>query len=248
MAAYTRQSSFSDGDTINASLFNNEYDAIAATFVNTSGHKHDGTTGEGPVIGLIGDASVATPLNKVLIDSSNNHIEFYVDVSSAAVQQMHLEDGKRLPNVDSDIDLGSSSKYFANAYIDAITTTGNVTVGGNLTVTGTTTFNGGTINLGDAATDNVAFNGTITTNLIFEGSTSDAHETTLAPGNPGSDITLTLPSSATDTLVGRATTDTLTNKTLTSPKINEDVVVTSTATELNLLDGVTATTSEFSNS
>ena len=43
---------------------------------------------------------------------------------------------------------------------------------------------------------------------------------------------------ATDTLVGRATTDTLTNKTLTSPKINEDVVLTSTATELNLLDGV----------
>ncbi len=33
-------------------------------------------------------------------------------------------------------------------------------------------------------------------------------------------------------------TETLTNKTLTSPKINEDVAVTSTATELNLLDGV----------
>ena len=32
--------------------------------------------------------------------------------------------------------------------------------------------------------------------------------------------------------------ETLTNKTLTLPKINEDVVVTSTATELNLLDGV----------
>ena len=36
-------------------------------------------------------------------------------------------------------------------------------------------------------------------------------------------------------------TQTLTNKTLTSPKINEDVAVTSTATELNLLDGKTAT-------
>jgi hypothetical protein len=32
--------------------------------------------------------------------------------------------------------------------------------------------------------------------------------------------------------------ETLTNKTLTAPKINEDVAVTSTATELNLLDGV----------
>jgi hypothetical protein len=38
---------------------------------------------------------------------------------------------------------------------------------------------------------------------------------------------------------------TLTNKTLTSPKINEAVEVTATATELNILDGVTATTAEL---
>ena len=50
---------------------------------------------------------------------------------------------------------------------------------------------------------------------------------------------------ATTTLVGTDTTDTLTNKTLTSPKINEDVAVTSTATELNILDGVTASTTEI---
>lgn len=36
-------------------------------------------------------------------------------------------------------------------------------------------------------------------------------------------------------------TATLTNKTLTSPKINEDVVVTATATELNVTDGCDAT-------
>jgi hypothetical protein len=35
-------------------------------------------------------------------------------------------------------------------------------------------------------------------------------------------------------------TATLTNKTLTSPKINEDVAVTATATELNHVDGVTS--------
>jgi len=40
-------------------------------------------------------------------------------------------------------------------------------------------------------------------------------------------------------------TQTLTNKTLTSPKINENVVVTSTATELNILDGVTSTAAEL---
>jgi hypothetical protein len=41
-------------------------------------------------------------------------------------------------------------------------------------------------------------------------------------------------------IVGTTETQTLTNKTLTSPKINEDVVITSTATELNLLHGVTS--------
>lgn len=43
----------------------------------------------------------------------------------------------------------------------------------------------------------------------------------------------------------QAGTETLTNKTLTSPKINEDVEVTATATELNTLDGITASTAEL---
>jgi hypothetical protein len=41
-------------------------------------------------------------------------------------------------------------------------------------------------------------------------------------------------------LVDKTTAQTLTNKTLTSPKINEDVVLTATATELNYVDGVTS--------
>jgi hypothetical protein len=49
----------------------------------------------------------------------------------------------------------------------------------------------------------------------------------------------------TSLLVTTTGTQTLTNKTLTSPKINEDVALTATATELNLLDGVTATTTEL---
>ena len=70
MAGYTRQSTFADGDTITAALFNNEYNQLLNAFGNTGGHKHDGTANEGPVIGLIGDAGVVTPLNKVLIDST----------------------------------------------------------------------------------------------------------------------------------------------------------------------------------
>jgi len=46
-------------------------------------------------------------------------------------------------------------------------------------------------------------------------------------------------------VVGTTNTQTLTNKTLTSPKINENVALTATATELNVLDGITASTTEL---
>ena len=79
-------------------------------------------------------------------------------------------------------------------------------------------------------------------NIKFYCESSNAHYTQLqssAHSEYAGNVTLTLPA-ATDTLVGKATTDTLTNKTLTSPKINEDVAVTSTATEINVLDGIPA--------
>jgi hypothetical protein len=49
--------------------------------------------------------------------------------------------------------------------------------------------------------------------LVFEGATADAYETTLAFTDPTADRVLTMPN-ATDTLVGKATTDTFTNKTI----------------------------------
>jgi microcystin-dependent protein len=49
----------------------------------------------------------------------------------------------------------------------------------------------------------------------------------------------------TGAVVGTTNTQTLTNKTLTTPKINENVNLTATSTELNVLDGITASTAEL---
>lgn len=76
--------------------------------------------------------------------------------------------------------------------------------------------------------------------IIFEGATADAFETTLTVVDPTSDRTLTLPN-ATDTLVGRATTDTLTNKTLTSPTINGGTIATATVTSATIASGTLST-------
>ena len=118
MAGYTRQSSYTDGDVITAAHSNDEFNQVLAAFVNTTGHKHDGTAAEGPVIGLIGDPGETTPLNKVVIDNPNNQIEFSVDVSSSSVEQFVVKDGVIEPTTDNDIDLGSSSKEFKDLYID----------------------------------------------------------------------------------------------------------------------------------
>jgi len=69
--------------------------------------------------------------------------------------------------------------------------------------------------------------------------TSSDHQYVVAVNELTADRTVTLPLlTGNDEFVFKDHAQTLTNKTLTSPKINEDVAVTSTATELNLLDGI----------
>ena len=121
MAGYSaRQSTYVDGDVIDAADSNDEFNQLLAAFNNSTGHGHDGTAGEGPVIGLIGDPGETTPLNKVVIDNPNNQIEFSVDVSSSSVEQFVVKDGVIEPTTDNDIDLGSSSKEFKDLYIDGV--------------------------------------------------------------------------------------------------------------------------------
>ncbi len=54
-ANYTRQSTYTEGDIIQASDTNDEFDQLLAAFAASTGHTHDGTTGEGgPISTLAG--------------------------------------------------------------------------------------------------------------------------------------------------------------------------------------------------
>ena len=120
MAGYTRQSTYTDGDVINAADSNDEFDQVLAAFNNSTGHKHDGTAAEGPVIGLIGDPGETTPKNKVVVDNPNNQIEVSIDVSGTSTEQVVFKDGVIEPTTNNDIDLGSSSKQFKDLHIDGV--------------------------------------------------------------------------------------------------------------------------------
>jgi hypothetical protein len=64
--------------------------------------------------------------------------------------------------------------------------------------------------------------------LIFEGTTDNTNELKLTAGDPAADYTITLPH-ATDTLVGKATTDTFTNKTYNTAGTGNSFSINGTA-------------------
>jgi len=272
MAGFTRQSSYTDGDIINAADSNDEFNQLVNAFANTSGHKHDGTAAEGPVIGLIGDPGVATPINKVVVDDTNNRIGVFVDVSGSTTEQVRFQDGAIVPVTDNDIDLGTSSLEFKDLHLDGTAnidslvadtadinggTADNVVIGGSTAaaITGTTLIANTSLNIaGDGATvtgikdeDNMASNSATklatqqsikayvdaqltAEDLDFQADSGGAlsidldSETLTFTGGTGIDtsgsgnaVTFAIDSTVT-TLTG---SQTLTNKTLTTPIIAE---------------------------
>jgi len=233
MAGYTRQSSLNNGDTITALLFNNEYNQLLSAFNNTTGHKHDGTAAEGPVIGLIGDPGLTTPLNKILIDSTNDLIEFSIDVSGTSTEQFRLQDGAIIPTTDNDIDLGTSSLEFKNAFFDGTVTLDGLVIGSATSITDVdidlNAVSGSDDTLASAKAIKTYVDAQVTaSDLDFSGDAGgsqavdlDSQSLTLTGGTgintTGSAQTMTF---AIDNTVATLTdTQTLINKTLTTPTI-----------------------------
>ena len=135
MAGYSaRQATYTSGDTITAAHSNDEFNQLLAAFNASTGHTHDGTAGDGGPVTTLRDSDA---LNKILVDTSNNHLEFYVEVSSAAVQQLRIQDGAIVPITDNDIDLGTSSLEFKDLFIDGTANIDTLSLDGtSITATG----------------------------------------------------------------------------------------------------------------
>ena len=123
-------------------------------------------------------------------------------------------------------------------------------LGGNLDMNGNdiVTTSNANLELAPNGTGKVVVKGNTNQGAIQLNCEANSHGQIIiaAPHSESASNTLTLPSTGGNArLVSTSSTATLTNKTLTSPKINEDVAVTATATEINLLDGVTSTTAEL---
>ncbi|MDC0511046.1 hypothetical protein OAN77_00230 [bacterium] len=189
MATYVRQSSFSDGDTITAALFNNEFNQLVNAFNVATGHTHDGSTAGdgGPISNLFSNALVfgTNTDNDVVITFNANsndgvltwmededYFKFSDDILLTTTEKVQFRDTAIYINssTDGQLDIVADTEIqIAATTIDIngnADISGNLGVGGNLTVTGTTTFNGGTITMGDAATDNVVFGADVDSNII----------------------------------------------------------------------------------
>jgi len=109
---YTRNdniNNIADGNIINASDLDGEFDAIVAAFNASTGHNHDGAAANGSPITKIGPA-----------------------------QNLVVSSGAIIPSTDDAIDLGSSSFQFKDAYIDGTAYIDTLEINGTvITPTGT---------------------------------------------------------------------------------------------------------------
>lgn len=144
-----------DGNVINASDLDGEFDALQSAFHASTGHSHDGTSGEGPQIGTGGIANSAVTSAKI---ASNNVTADELNVSG---------DGSSGQFLQSD---GDGSFTWAEATMTWTVITGSTTATANrgyfadtntasMTVTLPASPSAGDtvriVDLGNAATNNI---------------------------------------------------------------------------------------------
>lgn len=142
MAGYVRQSSGSlvSGLTITAALFNAEFNALRDAFNDTTGHEHDGTTGDAPKISLTGSVTGTLPIASggtnattagaartsfgLVIGTNVQAWDAQLDTLAAISDVSNLSDIAGLAVTDSLFIVGDGSNYVAESGSTARTSLG----------------------------------------------------------------------------------------------------------------------------
>ena len=160
-ATYTRQSSSNivDGNVIEASDLNNEFNQLLAAFVASSGHTHDGTAAEGGAITkllgtsiTIGDATSGTDIAVTFDGESNDgvltwmededYFQFSDDLLLSSTEKLQFRDTAIYINssADGQLDLVADTEIqIAATTIDingAVALNGAITGATNITLSG----------------------------------------------------------------------------------------------------------------
>ena len=198
-ATYTRQSSYTDGDTITAAHTNDEFNQLLAAFAASTGHTHDGTTAEGgPVTKLLGNtltfgaATAGTDITVTFDGESNDgvlkwmededYFEFSDDILIATTEKLQFRDTAIYihSSADGQLDL------IADTEIQIAATT--VDINGNVDISGTLTI--GSAGISEAELE-ILDGATVTTAElnILDGVTSTAAELNIMDGDTSASAT-----------------------------------------------------------
>ena len=176
------------------------------------------TTGDVVIGGVttFADGSAGAPSISNTGDANNGLFFSAADAltyTSGGTAQVTFADGVVKPVTDSDVDLGTSSLYFKDAYIDSITTTGNITSGG--TVASAALDISGNIDVdGITNLDNTDIDGT----LVVDGSNISLDSTStlnIDNSNTSNGITIGTATSGVPISIGHSTSETTVNDNLT---------------------------------
>ena len=154
MATYTRQSSFVDGDSITAALFNDEFNQLVNAFNVSTGHSHDGTTAGdgGPITVLFGNSLIFGKNENTDIDITFNgatndgvitwmededYFKFSDDILLDSTEKLQFRDTAIYINSSADGQLDIVADTEIQLAATTIDINGAVDISGALTLAGT---------------------------------------------------------------------------------------------------------------
>ena len=130
---YTRNdtiNNIADGNIINAADFDGEYDAIEAAFNSSTGHSHDGTSGEGGPVTVLGPAQDFVASTTEIKPKTTNTLD--IGTNLLKFKDVYIAGTANLPTVD--IDAGAIDGAVIGANSAAAGTFTNLIASTNLTL------------------------------------------------------------------------------------------------------------------